>query len=316
MKTVFVFPGQGSQYVGMGQELYRDYRDAREVFQIADEVLGFRLSAVCFEGPAEELVQNDVLQPAVVTVGLAAWRVLRSEGIEPDAVAGLSVGEYAALVAAGAMDLEPAIKLVHRRGRIMRETVPPGVGGMLAVIGLQRGDVQAACREVAEVGIAEPANYNCPGQIVVGGELKALEALEEVARRKGARKLVKIAMSSPSHCSLLKEAASRLAAELGQFEIRDARVPVYSSVDGRPAFRADEIRYNLSRQLCNPVMWEDAVYAMERDGITHAIELGPGRTLSGFIKRASKAIRTLNVEDGRSLRESIAALVQAREEAS
>ncbi|HHV79323.1 MAG TPA: ACP S-malonyltransferase [Firmicutes bacterium] len=316
MKLAFVFPGQGSQYVGMGVELCRDHEEAREVFRLANDVLGFPLSSICFHGPAEELVQNDIIQPAVVTASLAAWQVLRNQGIEAEAVAGLSVGEYAALVAAEALDMKSALKLVHTRGRIMRETLPPGVGGMLAVIGLERVQVEAACKEASEVGIAEPANYNCPGQIVVGGEMRALEAVESIAKRMGARKVVRVAMSSPSHCSLLNEAASRLSQELERTEIHDPRVSFYSSVDGRLLRRATEIRHNLSRQLCHPVMWEDVIYSMERDGVTHIVELGPGRTLSGFIKRTSKRIRVLNVEDAKSLRETLAVIAEAREEAS
>jgi len=305
MKLAFVYPGQGAQYVGMGRELARNYSAACEVFEKADAVLGFPISRYCFEGPEEDLIQNDILQPAIFTVSMAVHAALTSEGVVPEAVAGLSVGEYAALAAAGVLSLEDALRLVRRRGQIMREAVPPGTGGMLTIIGLSRAEVAKMCEEVGDV---EPANFNCPGQIVVGGRKEALEDLARLARERGARKVIKVAMSSPSHCSLLREAADLLALELEKVEFRDAKVWFFSNVDAVPRKDKEGIRSNLIRQLYSPVLWEDIMHGMAALGVTHVVEAGPGHTLLGLIRKTLPAVWVSNVEDCKSLWAAIAAL--------
>lgn len=305
MKVAFVYPGQGAQYVGMGKELAKNYAAARAVFEKAEVVLGFPISRYCFEGPEEELVQNDILQPAIFTVSMAVHAALTSEGVEPEAVAGLSVGEYAALTAAGVLSLEDALRLVRRRGQIMREALPPGTGGMLTVIGLSRAEVVRMCEEVGDV---EPANFNCPGQIVVGGRQEALERLAELARERGARKVVRVAMSSPSHCSLLREAADLLALELTKVEFNDAKIWVFSNADAVPRKDREGIRTNLIRQLYSPVLWEDTMRGMSTLGITHVVEVGPGHTLLGLIRKTLPGIWAANVEDCKSLWATLAAL--------
>ena len=305
MKTAFVFPGQGSQYIGMGRELAERYPPAAAVFVEADQVLGFSLSRLCFEGPAEQLVQNEVVQPAILVASMAAYSALTAEGVAPDLVAGLSVGEYTALVAGGALDFQDAVWLLRRRGEIMKNALPPGTGGMLAVIGLGRDEVKAMCTEVSHLGVVEPCNYNCPGQIVVGGALAAIEALESLALSRGVRKVSRVAMSSPSHCSLLREAAVQLEEELSKVKIRDARLPVVANVNAQPAWRAEELRVNLSRQLCQPVLWEDCLRQLEKMGARHIIEVGPGHTLLGFVRKTLRGIGVSNVEDLNTLNETL-----------
>lgn len=306
----FVFPGQGSQYVGMGKELAENYPSAARVFEQADRALGFPISRLCYEGPAEELVQNDIVQPAILVTSLAACAALADEGITPDLAAGLSVGEYTALVAAESLDFNDAVRLVRRRGAIMRQALPPGTGGMLALIGLERDVVKKMCMEVSDLGVAEPSNYNCPGQIVVGGTTRAIEALEQLAVEKGARKVARVAMSSPSHCSLLSEAASQLDIELEHIQLKDARIPVIANVDARPYRRSEDLKRNLSQQLCQAVLWEDSVRQMVKMGVHHIVEVGPGHTLLGFIRKTIKGMGVTNVEDMKTLNETIEELVK------
>lgn len=305
MKIGFIFPGQGSQYIGMGCELAQNYPVAAEVFAQADQELGFPLSRLCFEGPAEELVQNDIVQPAILVTSLAVQAVLEEAGVYPEVVAGLSVGEYTALVTAGALSFSDALHLVRKRGLIMREALPPGQGAMLALIGVTRDLVNNLCQEVAPLGVVEPCNYNCPGQIVVGGTLPAIAALEEIAVKRGARKAVRVAMNSPSHCSLLQPAAQRFVPSLVGVTWQDARIPVVSNVDARPEQSAKMLRHKLAQQLCQAVLWEDVVWQMEKMGVTHLIEVGPGHTLAGFVRKTTRLIKVNNVEDEVTFKEVI-----------
>ncbi|NPV92212.1 MAG: ACP S-malonyltransferase [Firmicutes bacterium] len=308
----FVYPGQGSQYVGMGKEIADRYPSAAELFVRADRLLGFPLSRYCFEGPAEELMQNDVVQPAILVSSLAVHSALKQEGLTPDLVAGLSVGEYTALVAAGSLSFDDALLLVRKRGTIMKNALPPGTGGMLAIIGLERDLVLGLCGEAAEKGTAEPCNYNCPGQIVVGGPIPAIEALEVLAMERGAKKVSRVAMSSPSHCSLLKPAAELFKKEMDGVPIEDARLAVISNVDARPVTSASRIRENLSRQLYSTVLWEDTIKEMEKMGVKHIVEVGPGHTLLGFVRKTLKGMPVNNVEDLKTMDETLEAFGRRR----
>ena len=312
MKIGFVFPGQGSQYVGMGKDLAEKYPAAAQVFAQADRELGFSISRYCFEGPEEELVQNDIVQPAILVTSVAALAVLTEAGVRPEVVAGLSVGEYTALVAAGTLTFSDALKLVRQRGLIMREALPPGVGAMLAIIGVSREQVQKMCAEVTPLGLVEPCNYNCPGQIVVGGVLPAIEALEKLALGRGARKAVRVAMSSPSHCRLLQPAAEQFSHSLNGVEWRDAQIPVLSNADAKASRSAARLQFNIARQLSQAVLWEDEILEMEKMGITHLIEVGPGHTLSGFGRKTTRRIKSVNVEDVASLNEVLALTAEAK----
>lgn len=312
MKIGFVFPGQGSQYSGMGKDLAENFSAAAQIFALADRELGFSISRYCFEGPEEALQQNDIVQPAILATSVAALAVLTEAGVKPEVAAGLSVGEYTALVAAGALTFSDALKLVRKRGLIMREALPPGQGAMLAIIGLTRDQVQSMCAEVAPLGLAEPCNYNCPGQIVVGGVLPAIEALEKLSFGRGARKVVRVAMSSPSHCRLLEPAAEQYAPNLNEVDWRDAQIPVLSNVDAKASQAATRLQFNMARQLCQAVLWEDEILEMERMGITHLIEVGPGHTLTGFGRKTTRRIKSANVEDTASLNEVLAWIKEAK----
>ncbi len=297
----FIFPGQGAQYVGMGQELAERYPQARQVFEEAGDSLGFDLGRMCFEGPEEVLRETVNTQPAILATSVACLAVLREHGVAADALAGLSLGEYAALVAAGALSFSEAIGLVRRRGRYMQEAVPAGQGAMAAVIGLARPDVERACREAAEAGVVEPANFNCPGQTVIAGETQAVEKAVALARVMGAAKAVKLAVSGPFHCRLLRPAGERLAADLGLVEVKEARVPVVANVSADYVRAPEDIRRSLIDQVSRPVLWEDSIRRMRADGVDTFVEVGPGKTLSGFLKRIAPETRALNVEDGNSL---------------
>jgi len=296
-KSSFVFPGQGSQYVGMGQEVAEAFPAAARVFEEAEDHLHLNLRQICWFGPEPELTQNDVVQPAILTVSLAILAVLEQRGILPDLAAGLSVGEYSALVAAHSLDLGTAVRLVRKRGQIMKAALPPGSGGMLAVLGLSRSDTYEICDQAKAWGVAEPANFNCPGQVVIGGTEEALKAIEPLALQKGARKVARVAMSSPSHCSLLLAAAEELRLELDGVQITDAVIPIVANADAKIWKKAADIREKLSLQLSKPVLWEDSVQAMADYGVTTFVEVGPGRILSGFIRRTVRGRTIMNVEN-------------------
>lgn len=301
MRVGFIFPGQGAQYVGMGKELYELYPSVRAVFEEADDSLGMSLSKVCFEGPEESLKSTMNTQPAILTVSAACLAVLEESGVTPDSVAGLSLGEYGALVAADSLTVTDTVRLVRRRGRYMQEAVPEGQGAMAAVLGLGRTEVEQACREASVAGVVEPANYNCPGQIVIAGETAAVDRAVAVAKELGATRAVRLAVSAPFHCRLLRPAGQRLAEDLEQVEVKEATIPVVANVSADYVRRPEEIKRSLIDQVSRPVRWEESVRRMVDDGTDLFVEVGPGRTLSGFLKRIAPEARTLNVEDGSSL---------------
>ncbi|ACX52092.1 malonyl CoA-acyl carrier protein transacylase [Ammonifex degensii KC4] len=314
MTLACVFPGQGSQYVGMGKDLYERYPEAREVFAEADAVLGFPLSQLCFEGPASLLSQTMNTQPAVLTVSVACWRVyLTQGGRKPSAVAGHSLGEFSALVAAGALDFPTALRLVRRRGELMQEAVPLGEGGMLALLGLPTEKLERVLEAGKQAGVVEVANYNCPGQIVLSGHMPALEAAAQAARAEGAKKTVLLAVSGPFHSSLMRRAAELFAQELEQVTIKKPVLPVVLNCTAEYAYRASEIKKALMRQMTSPVRWEESVRRLVKDGVETFVEIGPGKVLTGLIRRIHALATCLNVEDEASLRHTLRVLTEGKE---
>ena len=294
-----VFPGQGSQYVGMGRELAERYPVVRETFAEADEVLGFSLSRLCFQGPEDELTLTRNTQPALLTMSVAVFRLLKGEGLRVKLAAGHSLGEYRALVAAQALSFPDAVRTVRLRGQLMEEAVPPGIGTMGAVLGLEREVVEALCAEVS--GVVEPATYNGPGQVVVAGETAAVQALMEAAAAKGARRTQLLKVSGPFHSSMLARAGERLAEWLESIEVSAPRFPVYSNVTAGPVESPEEIKRCLAKQVSAPVRWEESVRNMAADGASRFVEIGPGRVLSGLIKRIDRSVALFNVESEESL---------------
>jgi [acyl-carrier-protein] S-malonyltransferase len=294
--TAFVFPGQGSQSVGMGQALAGAYPEARATFDEADGALGWRLSDVIFEGPPERLTLTEHTQPAILTVSVAAWRVLDARGFRPDIVAGHSLGEYSAHVAAGTLAFADAVRLVHHRGRYMQEAVPVGHGAMAAILGLDEAGVRAACDEAAEGEVVSPANLNAPGQIVIAGTAAAVARAGERARARGARRVIPLQVSAPFHCALMAPAEARLTPELRAVPVRDPRVPVVANVDGEPKRDAHEAIDALIRQVCAPVRWDASVRRLASDGVTAYVEVGPGTVLSGLIRKVARTATILNLD--------------------
>jgi len=302
-KIAFIFPGQGSQFVGMGKDLCHNFKEAREIFAAADEALGFKLSSLCFEGPEKELNLTANTQPAILTVSIAALRVLENHlGFTPDYGAGHSLGEYSALIAAGALSFSNGVRAVQKRGQFMQEAVPEGKGGMAAILGLSRTEVEEICKRAAEGKVITPANFNCPGQIVVSGEIKAIERAVTLAKEKGSPRTVILAVSAPFHCSLMEPAAKKLARYLADIPVNSLSYPVVTNVEARPNHQADRVKELLIKQVTSPVLWEDSVLAMIAMGVDTFIEIGPGRVLSGLVKRINKAVTLFNVEDTESFK--------------
>lgn len=296
-KTAFVFPGQGSQYVGMGKDLYDQFPEAREAYDTADKILHLPLSKLCFEGPEEELRLTENTQPAIFTTSIACLRLLEKRGIRPDVVAGHSIGEYAALVAAGVIGFEEALPLVRIRGELMQEVGKRYAGAMAAIIGLDTDDVRAICAK-ANIDIA---NYNSPGQIVISGEIKAVEAASEYAKEAGARKVIPLNVSGAFHSRLMSDAAERLAIELNRNRFSDTKIPVVANVLADYVHSAGSIRDALQRQIVGSVHWDESVTRMANDGVDLFVEVGPGKVLSGLIKRTVESVEVRNVGDTTSL---------------
>lgn len=302
MKTAFVFPGQGSQKVGMMQDLYNAYPIVKQRFEEADEALGYSITKLCFEGPDTELVKTANTQPAILTASVACYEVLKEKGYTPDIVGGHSLGEYSALVAAGVLDFKDAVYLVHKRGQYMQEAVPLGEGSMAAILALPREKVIAICAEVdATVGSVQAVNFNCPGQIVIAGATKAVEIAAEKMKAAGAKRAVILPVSAPFHSRLMEPAAIRLEEELNTITIHDAQIPVVANVTASILTKGADIKKSLVVQAAHPVLWEDCVMQMVNYGVEVFVEVGPGKVLTGFTKKINKAMQLSNVEDIASL---------------
>jgi len=300
-KTAFVFPGQGSQYAGMGKETHDAFSTAREAFVEANQALGFPLSELCFEGPEEKLKLTHNTQPAILTVSVAILRILQERGHRPDFVAGHSLGEYTALVCAGALSLGEAVQIVRKRGRYMQEAVPADKGAMAAILGLDPARVAEACNESSSEGVVSPANFNSPEQIVIAGEAPAVRKACEKAKEKGAKRCLLLAVSAPFHCALMAPARDRLAVDLQALKFHDLSVPLISNVDAAEVRDGDSARDALIRQVCAPVRWVESMQYLFRQGVNRFVEVGPGRVLTGLVKKIVPEVQTYNVDGIRGI---------------
>jgi len=298
----FLFPGQGSQHAGMGKDLAENFEAAREIFEEADAALGFALSELCFNGPADQLQLTENTQPAILTVSIAALRVLESEGFpKPDFVAGHSLGEYSALVAAGALSLTDAVRTVRARGRYMQEAVPVGVGAMAAILGASLEVVMAACADAAEGQVCSAANINSPGQVVIAGDIAAIDRAIALLQERGARRAMKLNVSAPFHCALMQPAQERLAVDLNSIPFKNLSTPLVTNVDAKAIELGAEARDALVRQVSQPVRWLESVEFLIGQGVQSLIEIGPGKVLSGLVRQIDRNLRCVNVEDKASL---------------
>ena len=306
----FVFPGQGSQVVGMGADLAREFPAAREVFETADRALGQPISRLCWDGPADVLRHTAITQPAVVATSLAAWRVLHGRGLMPALAAGHSVGEYAALAAAGVITIDDCLRLVARRGQLMQEAGEQRPGTMAAIFGLSLEQVESVCRQIETLGcgVLEVANLNSPEQIVVSGDALAVEKAETIAREAGARRFIPLAVSGAFHSSLMAGVADHLAVDLDAVEFRQADFPVVANVTAQPLVHPTEVRDALRRQVSSRVRWVEGIRAMLARGVSTFVEIGPGTALAGMIRKIQRDVRVLNVQDAAGLLRTIDAL--------
>lgn len=305
-KLALVFPGQGSQQVGMGKAIAEERPEARQVFEEADGALGFPLSRLCFEGPEEELKLTENTQPAILTTSVALYRALASQGVEPDFVAGHSLGEYSALVASGALRLDDAVVLVRNRGRYMQEAVPVGEGAMAAILGLGLAEVQEVCSQASDGEVVEPANLNAPGQTVVAGHAAAVQRASAAAKERGAKRVIPLSVSAPFHCRLMRPAQHRLERDLANVTVSDLRVPLVSNVDAAWVRTGAEAVDALVRQVASPVRWEESVRRLVDEGVDQFVEVGPGKVLSGLVRKIAENVRVASIEDPNGLRRLLA----------
>jgi [acyl-carrier-protein] S-malonyltransferase len=308
MKKAFVFPGQGSQYPGMGKDLYDNYPTARQAFDEADDALGFSLSKLCFDGTEEDLQLTENTQPAILTTSVAAFRVLEEKGCLPDFVAGHSLGEYSALVAAGGLKLRDAVVLVRQRGKYMQEAVPVGVGAMAALLGLESDQAVAVCARAAGNQIVSAANLNSSSQVVIAGHREAVERAMILAKEAGAKRTIMLQVSAPFHCVLLQPAADRLKHDIDACAFSDLNFPLITNVDAKPIGTADAARNSLERQVTMPVRWQETVQWMLDQNVRTYAEVGPGKVLLGLIRTADRSVGMFNAEDEKSLENAFSGL--------
>lgn len=308
-RLAYIFPGQASQYAGMGQDLAQNSEAARKVFEEADDALGFSISQMCFNGTSEELQLTENTQPAILTVSVAALRAMQAEGFPaPDFVAGHSLGEYSALVAASSLTLADAARTVRARGCYMQQAVPFGKGAMAAVLGAELEDIAEACREAAAGEVCSPANINSPGQVVIAGEAGAIDRAIVLLKDRGAKRAVKLNVSAPFHCALMMPAQARLASDLENITFEDLKMPLVTNVDAAVIESGVDARSALVRQVSSPVRWRESIELLIRAGVEIFIEVGPGKVLCGLLRQIDRRARCLNVEDAESLRATRAAL--------
>jgi [acyl-carrier-protein] S-malonyltransferase len=304
----FMFPGQGSQKVGMGRALFDAVPESRAVFEEADDALGFALSRLCFDGPEDQLQLTANTQPAILATSVAVQRALAARGVRPDLVAGHSLGEYSALVAAGVLTLRDAVVAVRRRGQYMQEAVPVGVGAMAAILALGLPAIEQACREAAQGEVVAPANVNSPGQVVIAGHAAAVDRASELCKKAGAKRAIRLPVSAPFHCALMMPAQTRLAEDLARLPFAEPAVPLVNNVDADVVRAADRCRDGLVRQVSGTVRWQEAVERLVREGATTFVEVGPGSVLAGLVKKIDGNVRVLGVEDPGGLEAAVAAL--------
>lgn len=308
-KIAYIFPGQGSQKSGMGKDLFDSFPAAREAFGEADEALGFPISEICFSGSEEDLALTTNTQPAILTTSVAAFRAMKTAGFpDPDYVAGHSLGEYSALVAAGSLSLADAVRTVRKRGALMQEAVPVGQGSMAAILGLELKAVEQGCEEAAAGQVCSPANMNSPGQIVIAGDSDAVDRACGILKEKGAKRAIKLNVSAPFHCSLMKPAADGLAGDLNAIGFRDLKFPLIENVSGRPNSAGARVAEALEEQIFSPVRWLQTLNELISLGVDTFVEVGPGKVLCGLVRQTDREVRCVNVEDSESLSNTLSTL--------